>query len=93
LVLPSFTFEFDPAPYMVIGACKVLEKNVIDFISMVFQYSELFNIYKFGVIKNVQSILLQFQAHVTKKTIGTRKVKGLSLNKNHNKKKTFGCGK
>jgi hypothetical protein len=48
-----------------------------------------FNTYKFGVTKNVQSILLQFQAHVTKKIIGTRKVKRLSLNRNHNKTKPW----
>ncbi len=46
-----------------------------------------FNTYKFGVTKNVQSILLHFLAHVTKNTIGTRKVKGLSFNRNKNKTK------
>jgi hypothetical protein len=52
-----------------------------------------FNKYKFGVTQNVQSILLQFQTHVTKKKIETRKIKGLYLNKTHNKKKAFGYGK
>ncbi len=52
-----------------------------------------FNKYKFGVTQNVQSILLQFQTHVTKKTIETRKIKGLYLNKTHNKKKAFGYGR